>query len=354
MRFYLVLVALVSGTLSTFSLSMSSAMTDPEDNLANDTLSSAPATSYKPGPLELRAMDYIRFREDISMIESMPFDNESITREAHKKLGGYDAWALSSGWMAYAALIAADTPEFAAALREDILGPEEERNKKKKKKRRKKRKKNEPAPLTERDAFLAKLAADPRYPKTLPGADKAVAAVMATLRDDNLRVRALGENFKSKAYSMQKTRWGKKRLNSGQDRIAEATYYRESRPGISMPTLNVVEENGVSKPGIMSAPGNWSPDWGHEGSRSATMAAGSDVIMDRILHLAARYAVGSLNDKLLTTYAKNKKAEQCLSLSKLKLDGCIAATRSPYEEAFCLGEHAINDIAKCVGWMGNY
>jgi hypothetical protein len=38
-------------------------------------------------------------------------------------------------------------------------------------------------------------------------------------------------------------------------------------------------------------------------------------------------------------------------MAKLTLDQCIAATRAPYEEAFCLGEHALIDIATCTGWV---
>ncbi|MEZ5929016.1 MAG: hypothetical protein R3C55_11145 [Parvularculaceae bacterium] len=38
-------------------------------------------------------------------------------------------------------------------------------------------------------------------------------------------------------------------------------------------------------------------------------------------------------------------------MATLTLRQCIAATRTPYEEAFCLGEHALIDTASCVGWV---
>jgi hypothetical protein len=34
----------------------------------------------------------------------------------------------------------------------------------------------------------------------------------------------------------------------------------------------------------------------------------------------------------------------------MNLDQCIAATRTPFEEAFCLGQHALNEMSSCVGW----
>jgi len=73
--------------------------------------------------------------------------------------------------------------------------------------------------------------------------------------------------------------------------------------------------------------------------------------MDRVLNLAARYAVGGLNPKIVSVYARNDRADQCLSMAALTLRQCIAATRTSYEEAFCLGEHGLNDIATCTGWI---
>jgi hypothetical protein len=40
-------------------------------------------------------------------------------------------------------------------------------------------------------------------------------------------------------------------------------------------------------------------------------------------------------------------------MNTLTLRQCIAATRAPYEEAFCLGEHALIDTAHCVGWVAD-
>jgi len=302
-------------------------------------------------PLALRAMDYIRFRQDVADLESLEFDNAEVTREAHRRLAAHEPWTLSSGWMAYAAMIAADTPEFAEALRADIRGPEEDKKSTKKRKKRKKRKKGEPEPLTGRDAFLAKLSANPRYPRSLPGADKAIQAIMTMSNNDELRFKSLGENFKSHAYAMQKTRWGKKRIAPGAERLSDAEYYASTRPGVALPKFEASMTDGVRMTGVTKITNNWRPEWGYKSSIAITHAKGSGVIMDRILNLAARYAVGSVNENVLNVYAKNKKAEQCLALNKLKLKGCISATRSPYEEAFCLGEHGLNEVASCVDWV---
>lgn len=308
--------------------------------------------SEAPGPLELKALSYIRFREDISQVETLSFDSAQATRDAHVRLGTHDSGELSSGWMAYAALIAADTPEFMEAMQAELLKKEEVPSKKKKRRSRKKKK---PKPPTQEDydngrrAFLDKLSKNPSYPRTLPGAQAAIDAVMAVSRADYNRITSLGESFKSQAYEMQKTRWGKRRIASSQQRLSEVESYAYNRPGVSMPIFAKVSNAGITKPGIATTQSaSWTPQWGYKSVGGLQTKEDSQVIMDRVLNLAARYAVGSINEKIVLAYAKNNKSQQCLSLVKLTLNQCIAATRTPYEEAFCLGEHALSDVANCV------
>ena len=331
---------------------MAAAMADPATPssvsmpIADDDATVGHAAPMPPGPLELKALDYIRYRDDIAYLEGLTFDDASVTREAHKRLAAHDSWALTSGWMAYAALIAADTPAFAEAVKAEVNG-----DKKEKKRRRSRRKKNK-SELAGRDAFIAKIAADPFYPRIMPGADEAVAAIVAMTNNDGLRITSLGESFKSQAYAMQKTRWGKRKIASGSQRIGEAEAYAQSRPGMAMPHLEKVLAHGVQTPGVTNtAEVTWTPAWGHTSARLSAASSDADRVMARILNLAARYAVDGLNDKVVLSYAKNTKSEQCLSLARLTLKQCMAATRTPYEEAFCLGEHGINDVAGCVGWV---
>lgn len=73
--------------------------------------------------------------------------------------------------------------------------------------------------------------------------------------------------------------------------------------------------------------------------------------MNRVLNLAARYAVSGVNEKTVSVYARNDKSNSCLSFAALTFKQCIAATRTPYEEAFCIGEHGLNDVSSCIGWV---
>lgn len=283
--------------------------------------------------LERTAADYVRFREDVAAIEATPFNSAETTREAHRRLSAHKAENLSAGWVAYAALVAADTPAFREALEKEVSS---------------KKKKDG---LSGADAFFAQLAADPSYPRRLKGADEAMSRVLAMTTQDAARFTALGEAFKEQAYAMQKTSWGKAKIPASSARLSDAESFARARPSATAPTLASTTEKGVTAPGLASAEAAWNPEWGKGGGSGEMTEPNAQVIMNRVMNLAARYAVSGVNEKTVAVYAKNDKSNSCLSFATLTLKQCIAATRAPYEEAFCLGEHALNDVASCIGWV---
>ncbi|MGF1545385.1 MAG: hypothetical protein ACFB00_12985 [Parvularculaceae bacterium] len=287
--------------------------------------------------IERQAAHYVRFREDVSAIEATPFNSAETTREAHRRLSAHTADALAAGWVAYAALVAADTPTFAAALQEEVEP---------KKRRRRKR-----GQLEGRDALLSNLAQDPTYASNLPGANEALGRVLAMAASDAGRFSALGEAFKTQAYAMQKTTWGKARIKASKQRLTEAEQFARARPFPVMPAMAPLTERGVTAPALASLDGAWRPEWGEGDARGGGKDSSAKAVMDRVLNLAARYSIGAVNTKVVSVYAKNDRSSQCLSLASLTLKQCIAATRTSYEEAFCLGEHALNDVAGCLGWV---
>ncbi len=286
--------------------------------------------------LERAAADYVRFREDVAVVEATPFTSAETTREAHRRLSAHKAEALSSGWVAYAALVAAETPAFRESLEEAISGKKKGRNK-----------------LSGTDAFLAELAADPAYPRRLKGANDAIARVLAMTAQDAKRFASLGESYKEQAYAMQKTKWGVAKIPASSARLSDADGYFRSRPAASAPSLAAVTEKGVTAPTLASAEGPWAADWGKGGASGRMSEPNAEVVMNRVLNLAARYAVSGVNEKTVSVYARNDKSNSCLSFAQLTLRQCIAATRAPYEEAFCLGEHALNDVSECIGWVAS-
>ena len=286
--------------------------------------------------LERKAADYVSFRADVATVEATPFNSAKTTREAHKLLSTHDSKDMSTGWVAYAALVAADTPEFAAALEKELSAKPKGKGKK---------------GMSGKDAFLAKLNENPDYVMRMPGAQAAIQRVLTMTAQDANRFAALGEAFKQQAYSMQRTAWGKSKIPAGSQRNAEAANFGANRPQTPTPAMQPVTNDGVTAPQLTSLDAAWSPGWGAGAKSPGSLEPNATVVMNRVMTLAARYGVGGVNTAVVDTYAKNDRADQCLSMAKLTLRQCIAATRAPYEEAFCLGEHALNDTSRCIGWV---
>ncbi|MEO0398032.1 MAG: hypothetical protein AAF224_01270 [Pseudomonadota bacterium] len=287
----------------------------------------------KDRSLEHQAAAYVQFREDVAAIQAEPISSAESTRDAHRRLSAHNSNDLSAGWVAYAALLAADTQEFADGLKKQVQSRKRRHG------------------LKGRDGLIAELSANPRFASELPGADEAVARVLAMAVQDGKRVVSLGESFKTQAYAMQKTAWGKARIQSSSARITEAEEFAKNRPTPFAPAMPGAADRGVTAPSLASLNGSWSPEWGAAEGEGEVSEPNAQVIMDRVLILAARYAIGATNEKLVAAYARNDRSSRCLHMSTLTLKQCIAATRTPYEEAFCLGEHGLNDVAGCLGWV---
>jgi hypothetical protein len=287
------------------------------------------ALSAKPSVLEETAARYILLRAEIDHLETMPIENASAMREAHNRLASFDPDDMDSAWLAYAALVAADTPIFAEAIEKRTNRPRK------------------------REEFLAELRTNPVVVRELEGANEAIEAIMAVAARDATRINALGDRFIADAYRMQEFGWAKKAIGvNGTQRLALAQDYASKRewPVMMVETKQVTDAGNV-RPNLF-ADAVWTPEWSPT-STPPEMAERTGILMSRALVLAARYVVNDIAVDHVAEYAQSKASDRCFVNAKLNLDQCIAATRTPYEEAFCLGEHGLNDVSYCVGWVAS-
>ncbi len=279
--------------------------------------------------LEETAARYVVLRSDIEHIQTNRAENASGMRDAHLRLASFDPNQMAGSWVAYAALVAADTPAFADAIAAATDTQQE------------------------REAFLRTLRDNPASVRSLPGANEAMRSIREVAARDATRIHALGERFIDDAYAMQKVGWATQKIpQNGSMRVRSAVDYASSRV---VPPYRISSHQfttgGTIRPNLMAA-NAWTPAWSAD-TVPAKAAPRSGTMMTRALVLAARYATGDLQPTHLANYAKSKTSKRCFVNAKLNLDQCIAATRTPYEEAFCLGEHGLNDVSYCVGWVAS-
>ena len=304
-----------------------------------ETVQQPPTTA-----LESRAAYYIDFRNDIDRVDAMAPRSAADTREIHNILASHDPDMLSSGWIAYAALIAADNPTFAAAIKE-AMQPKKIRQSEK---NRWSRRKNPGAVSDAPPKFLTDLKNNPQSVRNLPGADAAIRDVISMAARDAMRVSQIGDKYIAEAYATQNQGWAKKKISDGTSRVQSALDYSYSKSHSPAPVLPASVDQGVRSPGLNNSERSWTPTWS-SASANGVASANAGPILDRVLVLAARYAVGELNDPIVNGYAKNSNARRCIHMAKLNFDQCIAATRTPNEEIFCIGKHGLTEVSGCIG-----
>lgn len=275
--------------------------------------------------IEYAAKPYIQFREDIDHISASMPDSEEAMRDAYFRLASHDNRTMAASWIAYAAMIAAESPEFHSAIEAQM-------------------KKRGGA-----KALAAQIDADPASVRSLPGAEAAIAAIMEFATNDAARIRGLGDTFIAEAYEMQKVQWARRAIAmDGMARVDAALQYAASREWKAAPHQASSGRSGAVRPTLVSN-ASWSADWSGT-NEPVNPSARPGTIVGKALVLGARYVLNDAEQTDLAAYGTSRRSERCFNNAQMNLDQCIAATRTPYEEAFCLGQHALNDMSSCVGW----
>ncbi|MEM9989754.1 MAG: hypothetical protein AAF723_09585, partial [Pseudomonadota bacterium] len=247
-------------------------------------------------------------------------------REAHHLLASHDPSVMDRAVVSYAALVAADTPAFAKTI---------EKMTAKKKKRK---------------AFLQNLSDDPAMIRNIDGADAAIESIMNMAARDATRISLLGGRFITDAYTIQNQGWAKRKLQTnGTSRVNGATKWAASRSWPEMAASPAIRSKaGTLRPNLV-ADAIWTQEWSADMSPPKPNSK-AGAFMTKALILGARYATNDLKPEHLDRYASSRATNRCFVSAKLNFDQCIAATRTPFEEAFCIGTHGLNDISRCVGW----
>ena len=64
--------------------------------------------------------------------------------------------------------------------------------------------------------------------------------------------------------------------------------------------------------------------------------------------LAALGEAGESNDGTTQLMMAEPGTDNCLNLSKLNLDQCLAVAKPNYEDIFCLGQHILMNTGQCL------
>ncbi len=292
-------------------------------------------------PLSKAAALYATYHGDVTEVRTNGFASASDIDKSLTSLGGHNPDQLSQGWMAYSAMVAAQDPEFRAAVLdiEDYYG---------------------------RDVVFTGLQNDARYARTLNGGNNAVSSSLSAVSADSNRLIGAAAYVKEQAYTLQGYGWAKGKVgNSSAKADALLASTRSGIPArstmlaaMAAPDIDTV----LTRAGQSSANSVWENMTSAAGSIRVpavaanlgprkTIAAGKEPIADRITTLAAFRILGSdeTSAPSMQVAMQDRETAGCLNMANLNLQQCVAAAHQHYEVPFCIGEHALSDVGKCIG-----
>jgi len=274
-----------------------------------------PAVSLNEGVAQAASV-YVAFVREVSTIQSGFTDAESI-QAAIRKGAAYEPGQLSRGMIAYGSILALQSPEYVAGVRQFASTP------------------------ALRQQMIASIVADPAYAATLPGADSAAGLITATMGKDIAALTAIAEAVEGDAYTIQERRDPRRRW--AVTPIADRNGRLEGAKSLSVSQLPSAEESARLFAAANSGAGlNLTP---------AQRGAPYTPAVVNSLAIAALAALGAAGDDARTNtdaLSSESNNEFCLNMSKLMLFQCLAASRPSYEDMFCTGRHIVRDLATCT------
>ena len=274
-----------------------------------------PAINLSQGVAEDAAV-YLAFARDIATIRG-GFENPEAIQAALRKGSAYDPGQISRGMVAYASIVALQSPAFVAGVNQYGVNP------------------------TGRQKMIADIVADPRTASYMPGADEAAGLIMAALDADIDALTAAANSVENDAYAAQadgRRSWAIAHITDRETRLAGA----KALSGQTM--LPSATESAR-----LFAAGNSGAGVTIAGSRRRQ--APYPPVVANALALAALAALGAAGeDARANTAALQSEpvSNNCLNESKLNLYQCLAASRPSYEDMFCVGRHIVRDLATCT------
>ncbi len=332
------------------ALSMSMSLTLQESGAFEQTpatTGTTPATPVlqldAPAPtlVERSAGEYAAYHGVISDLHSAPIGSGDDLDDAMNRLTAfYGEERLVRAWIAYAAIIAARHPEYIDEVRElaDYYGP---------------------------DAAMSGLMYDPTYATSFASSENAQGSVVEALARDNAEILEVSQRYRAAAYDLQGERWANRSHGDRTDRLAELSIMGSEPIDLSdevMMTLANGLDNGLPASALFDhydAP----PPLASSVAPQLTLTVGEaapDPDRDRIGRILSVAALQSLGDsdparteELVEALLTDPVVERCLAWVRLDLQQCVAAGHFMYEDSFCIAEHALMDVSRCLASGAN-
>lgn len=311
---------------------------DGETRLITDEAVAGAAEAAAYPPLVREAGRLALYFDDA---EALANDEMTALEELDAALNTIASYApadLSRSWVAYAALVAGQSPEFIDGARStaDYYGSRRLRR---------------------------GLTDHPGYAASMPGAAEARARVIEYVRNASIEVFTAGEAVRMAAYTLQSNQWARARVTDNDARInalRAASLRPRFAPGatyasISAPGFPTEREFSRRSSEIEIFNGVFDLNIDYATSARLDLATNPNIngpdFADRAISLAALAAIGGAEDdnvESVNTLLYEPDADQCMAMARAHFHQCIAAAHFRYEDPFCIAQHGLSDVAQCL------
>lgn len=299
-----------------------------------------------PRLLPSAAAHYGEYQSEVSTIQSAPLKGANELDEALDTFGAQNADQLSSGWIAYSAMVAAQDKEFAAAVRDidSYYG---------------------------RDRVMTGMRNDIGYARTLKGGESALQSALAVNSKDASRISSAAAFVKNQAYKLQDVAWGKSRIKDAGGTatrlkasakttkpVAEAAQKLFAGPDLNLvltsaqgqaQNSSVWDKISVFTASAPAAALNTLVPGTTSSSSALKVNPRREGTANRIVTLAAFHVLEAekTNTSDVKAAMKDAPTYECIDWSQLQLQACVSAAYTRADLSFCLAEHAIGDAGQC-------
>ena len=285
--------------------------------------------AYAQEPLHRAVEAYALYQTDITATLDADIPDAASLDAALDRAVRVDPERLTQGWIAYGALVAAQSPAWVNGVRSRVRA-------------------------AGRPAVLRQLRRDWTYARRRPpGADEATQLLLRAFAADNARMIALAIRFEGVGNAANTGAWA--RRSNEREAALRAPSTRTLAPELLVRLHPApLAATPLTEPGAFGGVRFWdalgnraSPTppilpWRIVPARTATL--------DRMFTLAALMIVGATESETSRVGAAltDEPVRQCLAMQQLQLRQCASVTSSPNEDAFCIAQHGYRLPSQCL------
>lgn len=297
-------------------------------------LATPAAAQTNPVPTALDA--YALYQNDISILSDAQIDSAEALGAALERMARHDPAAVSRGWVAYNATVAAQSPAFVRGVQSRVTA-------------------------AGRAPVIRQLVRDITYARRRPPGDaEATRLILSAIEADTARMDLAAGRFEAMGRDLDMSGWA-----AVEDRSARHTRLTGLRASEILPEsmrsrlhIGAAAASPLTDPNAFGGRNFWNAFAGRETEMPSSRGPRERYLggADRMRTLAGLIIVNATYTETarVAETLTDRETEYCLSLQQLQLRQCAASANASNEDALCLARHGFAGPAACFGALVTY